>query len=192
MEPPIPEVLTLERAVALALARNPNVAVARDTIEMAETQNRFERAISSPAVMVGGGYQRSGPNHSLNIAVSIPLPIFDRNQGGILRSAAAMRRAENLADAVRNRIELEIWRASNALEVDREKLDYIRSQQLQPAEEASQVALAAYRLGGAPLMDYLDVQRRYRDTMRIYNQALFDERISRLALAAAVGTGEIR
>jgi len=57
------------------------------------------------------------------------------------------------------------------------------------AEEASEVTLAAYRLGGVPLMDYLDAQRRYRDTMRIFNQALFEERASRFALAAAIGKG---
>ena len=91
-----------------------------------------------------------------------------------------------------NRIELEIRQAYNALQVNQERVEYIRSQQLQQAEKASRVTLAAYRLGGAPLMDYLDAQRRYRDTMRVFNQALFDERVSRFALAAAIGKGEIQ
>ena len=132
----------------------------------------------------------NGPDNSLVLGVTIPLPFFDRNQGGVLRSEAEMRRAENLAAATRNRIELEIRQAYNAFQINSERVEYIRSQQLQQAEKASQVTMAAYRLGGAPLMDYLDAQRRYRDTMRVFNQALFEERASRFGLAAAIGKGE--
>ena len=39
-------------------------------------------------------------------------------------------------------------------------------------------------------MNYLDAQRRYRDTMRVLNQALFDERLSVFQLAAAIGGGD--
>lgn len=176
----------------IASSERPDLRAAITEMERASAQNRFQRAISSPNVTVGGGYQRSGPNHSLVVGVTVPLQIFDRNQGGILTSEAEIRRAQNLAAAVRNRIELEIRQAYNALQVNQERIEYIRSQQLQQAEKASQVTLAAYRLGGAPLMDYLDAQRRYRDTMRVFNQALFDERVSRFALAAAIGKGEIQ
>lgn len=176
----------------IASSERPDLRAALTEMERASAQNRFQRAISSPNITVGGGYQRSGPNHSLVVGVTVPLQIFDRNQGGILTSEAEIRRAQNLAAAVRNRIELEIRQAYNALQVNQERVEYIRSQQLQQAEKASRVTLAAYRLGGAPLMDYLDAQRRYRDTMRVFNQALFDERVSRFALAAAVGKGEIQ
>ena len=82
------------------------------------------------------------------------------------------------------------WLVRRGHEVNRKRVEYIRSQQVRQAEQASEVTLAAYRLGGVPLMDYLDAQRRYRDTMRVYNQALYDERTSRFALAAAIGKGE--
>ncbi len=48
-------------------------------------------------------------------------------------------------------------------------------------------ALAA--LGGATLIDCLDAQRTYLDALRIYCQALFDERISVYELASAIGSG---
>lgn len=176
----------------IASSERPDLRAAVTELERASAQNRFQRAISSPNVTVGGGYQRSGPNHSLVVGVTVPLQIFDRNQGGILTSEAEIRRAQNLAAAVRNRIELEIRQAYNALQVNQERVEYIRSQQIQQADKASRVTLAAYRLGGAPLMDYLDAQRRYRDTMRVFNQALFEERVSRFALAAAIGKGETR
>jgi cobalt-zinc-cadmium efflux system outer membrane protein len=174
----------------LASAARPDLRAAQAEMQRAAAQNRFQRAISSPNITVGGGYKRSGPYNSLVFGVTIPLPIFDRNQGGVLRSEAETRQAGNLAAATRNQIELEIRQAYNAFQINRERVEYIRSQQLQQAEKASQVTMAAYRLGGAPLMDYLDAQRRYRDTMRVFNQALFDERASRFGLAAAIGKGE--
>jgi len=176
----------------LASTSRSDLRAAQAEIQRAVAQNRFQRAISSPNITVGGGYKRNGPDHSLVFSVTIPLPVFDRNQGGVLRSEAEYRRAENLAAATRNQIELEIRQAYNAFQINRERVEYIRSQQLQRAEKASQVTMAAYRLGGAPLMDYLDAQRRYRDTMRVFNQALFDERSSRFGLAAAIGKGEVQ
>ena len=176
----------------IASSLRPDLSAALTEMERTSAQNRSQRAISSPNVTVGGGYQRSGRDHSLVVGVTVPLPIFDRNQGGILTSEAEIRRAQNLAAAMRNQIELEIRQAYNALQVNRERVEYIRSQQLERAGETSQVTLAAYRLGGAPLMDYLDAQRRYRDTVRVFNQALFDERVSRFALAAAIGKGGIQ
>jgi len=174
----------------LAFVSRPDLRAAEAEMQRSVAQNRFQRAISSPNITVGGGYKRNGPDNSLVLGVTIPLPFFDRNQGGVLRSEAEIRRAENLAAATRNRIELEIRQAYNTFQINSERVAYIRSQQLQQAEKASQVTMAAYRLGGAPLMDYLDAQRRYRDTMRVFNQALFEERASRFGLAAAIGKGE--
>jgi len=175
----------------LASRLRPDYQAAQAELERAFAQNRFQRAISSPNITVGGGYRREGRDDGLIFGVTIPLPVFDRNQGGVIRSQAEIRRGRNLAAAAQNRIELEIQQAYNAYQVNRERVKYIRSQQLKQAEEASRVTLAAYRLGGTPLMDYLDAQRRYRDTVRVYNQALFDERVSRFALAAAIGKGEV-
>ncbi len=176
----------------IASAVRPDLRAALAEMDRSAAQNRFQRAISSPNITLRGGYKRNGPDNSLVVGITIPVPVFDRNQGGILRSEAEIRRSGNLAAAARIRIELEIRQAHNALRVNRERVEYIRSQQLGQAEKASEVTLAAYQLGGAPLMDYLDSQRRYRDTMRVYNQALFDERISRFALAAAIGRGEVQ
>jgi len=173
----------------IASTARPDLKAALAEIERSEAQNRFERAVTSPNITVGGGYKRNGRINSVVARMVIPLAIFNRNQGGVLRSGAEIRQAENLAAAARNRIELEIRQAYNALQVNRERVEYIRSQQLRQSEKASQVTLDAYRLGGAPVMDYLDAQRRYRDTIRVFNQALFDERVSRFVLAAAVGVG---
>lgn len=186
----IPITVSGAEVVRLANDRRPDMRAAMAELERSSAQNRLQRAISSPTITVGGGYKRDGPDHSLVAGVTVPLAIFNRNQGEIMRSEAEMRQAENLLAAMRNRIALEVRQAFNAVIVNRERVEYIRSRQVKQAEEASRVTLAAYRLGGAPLMNYLDAQRQYRDTMRVLNQAVFDERVSLFALAAAIGTGD--
>jgi outer membrane protein TolC len=47
--------------------------------------------------------------------------------------------------------------------------------------------LASYRLGSANLIDFLDAQRAFRDTLRTYNRALYDQRVSLFQLASATG-----
>jgi outer membrane protein TolC len=62
-----------------------------------------------------------------------------------------------------------------------------------PARESRDIVLAAYRLGTADLIDFLDAQRAFRDTARTYNRALYDQRVSLFQLSAATGVaGSIR
>lgn len=181
---------SISELYVVASHQRPDFRAARSEIERTTAQNRLQRAIASPNITVGGGYKRNGPDNSLVFGITVPIPIFNRNQGGVIRAEAEARQAENLAAATQNRIELEIRQAYNAFEINRERVEYIRSQQLHRAESASAMTLAAYRLGGMPLMDYLDAQRSYRDTVRVFNQALYDQRRSEFALAAAIGEGE--
>lgn len=173
-----------------ALGMRPDLRAALAQLERASAQQKVERAVANPNVSVRGGYQRADQDHSLVAEIAIPLTIFDRNQGEIMRSNAEAQQAESLLAAARLRIALEVRQAHNAVDVNRERVEYIRTQQVRQAREASQVTFAAYRLGGVPLMNYLDAQRRYRDTMRVLNQALFDERLSVFKLAAAIGGGQ--
>jgi cobalt-zinc-cadmium efflux system outer membrane protein len=155
----------------------------------ADTETRLQRANRASNITVGGGYKRNLNDNSYVLGITVPLKIFDRNEGGILRADADQRRAANLESVIQKEIELEVQQAYDSMEINRQRVEYIRSRHLKKAEEAGSVTLASYNLGGATLIDYLDSQRAYRDALRIYNQALFDERISLYELASAIGLG---
>lgn len=188
----LPVGLHVDDFLALASRERPDLRAAEAEIERSMAQNRLQRAIASPNITVGGGYKRNGPDDSLVLGITIPLNIFNRNQGGIIRAEAEGRRALHLAEATRNQLRLQVQQAFNSYQINQERVEYIRSEQLRQAEQASRVTLAAYRLGGMPLMDYLDAQRQYRDTARVFNQAMFDKQLSLFSLAAAVGKGELQ
>ncbi len=185
----LPPRFTFSQLKKLAREHRPDLAAALREEQRADTETRLQSAIRSPNLTVGGGYKRNGLDNSLVFGLTVPVKLFNRNQGKILRAQAERRRAAHRAAAVRNRIELEIRKAVNAVEINRKRVEYIENQHLKRAEKTRALTLEAYRMGGATLMDYLDAQRRYRDTVRIYNRALYERRISLYELAGAVGTG---
>ncbi len=188
-EPGLPPAAPLPELLKIAMERRPDMASRLEEKRRADTETLLQRALRSPNVTVGGGYKRSGDYNSFVLGVTIPLKIFNRNEGEILRADAEQEQAANLVAAVRKDIELDVQKAYNAVEVNRQRVEYIRSQHIKKAEDASRVTLASYNLGGSTLMDYLDAQRTYRDALRIYNQALFDQRVSLYELANSIGLG---
>ena len=119
--------------------------------------------------------------------VTIPLPLFNQNQGGVARALAEQRIASSHATAAERQVTLEVQQAVNAVEINRERVSYIERDILTNSREARDVMLASYRLGSADLIDLLDAQRAFRDTLRTYNRALYEQRISLVELGAAVG-----
>jgi outer membrane protein, heavy metal efflux system len=188
-EPGLPPAAPLNELLRIAMQQRPDMASRLEEKKRADTETSLQRALRSPNVTVGGGYKRSGSYNSFVFGVTIPLKIFNRNEGAILRVDAEQMQAANLVAAVRKVIELDVQQAYNAVEVNCQRVEYIRTQHIKKAEEVSRVTLASYNLGGATLMDYLDAQRTYRDALRIYNQALFDQRVSLYELANSIGLG---
>jgi cobalt-zinc-cadmium efflux system outer membrane protein len=188
-EPGLPPREPLPELLRMAFARRPDMASVVEEKKRADTEARLQRALRSPNITIGGGYKRNVIDNTIVFGVTVPLKIFNRNEGEIVRANAEQMRASNLVAAIRKEIELDVHQAYNATEVNRRRVEYIGSQYMKMAEEASRVTLQSYNLGGATVIDYLDAQRTYRDALRVYNQALFDERISLYELASSICSG---
>ena len=172
---------------AEALAQRPDLRAAQTQVQRADTETLLQRALRTPNMTVGAGYQRNFGADAFVFGVTVPLPIFNKNQGAIARAEAERRQAANLAVAAATDVLLDVQQAVNAVDVTRARVQYIEREYLQPARESRDIVLAAYRLGSANLMDYLDAQRAFRDTLRTYNRALYERRLGLFQLAAATG-----
>jgi cobalt-zinc-cadmium efflux system outer membrane protein len=168
-------------------ANRPDLVAVRRDVERAETETRLQRALRTPNVTIGGGYRRDFGTNAVVFGVTIPLPIAGRNQGGVARAEAERRLAANRLAATEVAVQLDVQQAFNAVDVNRTRVEYIEREVLKNARESRDIVLASYRLGAADLIDFLDAQRAFRDTLRTYNRALFDERISLFQLKAALG-----
>ena len=171
----------------LGIDLRPDLLAAREELRRAETQTRLQRALRSPNVTVGGGYRRDFGTNAVVFGVTVPLPLWNRNQGGVARAAAERQLAASNLATVEFDVRLDIQQAVNALETNRARAEYIERQILASARESRDVVSESYRLGAADLIDFLDAQRAFRDTLRTYNRALFDYRVSVFELEAARG-----
>lgn len=187
LEGGIPPLLSLAELERQALAKRPDLMASIFEQRRADTETLRQRAIRSPNITVGAGYKRNLNENSVVFGVTIPLKIFNRNEGGIARAAAERDRAENLSTSTRYEVLLDIRKAYNAVEINRERVAYIEKESIKKADESRQIVTAAYRLGGIDLINLLDAERAYRETRKIYNQALFDHRMSLYELGSAIG-----
>ena len=183
----IPPLLALDELERQALRKRPDLKASMLERQRADTETLRQRAIRSPNITVGGGYKRNLNENSVVYGVTIPLKIFNRNDGGIARALAEQERAGNLAVQTTNQILLEIRKAYNAVQIHRERVTYIEKESIKKADETQQIVTASYRLGGADLITLLDAERAYRETRKLYNQALYDYRMSLFELGTAIG-----
>lgn len=170
-----------------AMAQRPDLMAAIYQERWLDTETNRQRAIRSPNITVGAGYKRDLAENAVVFGLTIPLQIFNRNKGGIARALAERERAKSLAAQARNLILLEVRKAFNAVEVNRERLGYIEKESLEKAKQSREIVREAYRLGGTDLINLLDAERAYQETLKTYNQARFDYRMSLYELAGAVG-----
>jgi len=156
--------------------------------QRAEADAKLQHALRIPPFSLGGGWQRDFGTNAIVVRATVPLALWNRNEGGRSRAAAERRLAASRTSAASAAAELEVQLARNAVESGRARVAVIASEYVKNAREARDIVLAAYRTGAATLIDYLDAQRAFRDAQRAEHRARFDYRVSVFELEAAVGT----
>ncbi len=102
------------------------------------------------------------------MSVSVPLRIFDRNQGEKARTQIDIRRNERLRDATQAPVFSDVDSAYATLAGTLSLLRPYRDKYLKLAEDSRNTIAFSYQSGGASLLDYLDAQKAYRDTRLAY------------------------
>lgn len=153
----------------------------------------FQKALGVPDLVPFVGYQRQSDlgldtrTSFVNFGVTVGLPLFDRNQGEVSRARADLTREEELEPAVRQQVTVEVRRARETYLRERRRIEFFEDTYLRTAQQARDIAEAAYRMGGETLINFLDASRVYRETLHAYNRAVRDESVARYALERALG-----
>lgn len=132
-------------------------------------------------------YQRIGSDNTFGVGVSVPLRVFDRNQGEIERTRAEVERADHLRDGAVSQARSEVETALASVLTEREKVRRLGEVYLPRAERVRATVEFAYRRGGLSVLDLLDAQRTYRETALEYTRALGNYWNAVYQLEAAVG-----
>ena len=154
--------ITLAQAEQDALAARPDYLAARQGVTLADANVKLAGAGGTTDPTIGGEYERTATYNSVGFQISIPLRIFDRNQGEKERTRFEAQSSRFAEIAARNQVLNDVdqaWAAYDAA------LDLAKRYNSHYTDEAGRVRENlefSYRHGGATLLDYLDALRDYR------------------------------
>jgi cobalt-zinc-cadmium efflux system outer membrane protein len=180
----------------LALSTRPDLR----SLELGQARTladlRLQEAIGRIDYTVGAEYRRqqgiAGRSNSLGFFVTAPLPILNRNQGEIARAGAEHDQLTQQTAAIRAQILADVDIAYREYMTNRELVAAIERDLIQPATSARDISTYTYRAGGSSLLELLDAQRAFNDTMQSYLDAQTGLRRAVARLNAAVGMEVMR
>ncbi len=170
-----------------ALDRRPDVLAARANIEAARAGLRLQRANARTDYSLYFGYKRTEGFNTMMGGIQYDLPWRNRNQGNIESASASIREAEARLAATEAIARAEIEAAHAEYMIRRRQVQDFIERFRQQANETSQIAQAAYRLGGADLLRLLDAERLHIEIEILSVQAAAQYRQSQAALQSAMG-----
>jgi cobalt-zinc-cadmium efflux system outer membrane protein len=170
-----------------ALDRHPVLRRQQHVVEQAEFTIEQERASRMPTVAVIGQYHREAGDESIVAGLSVPLPIWYRRQGEIGAAMGVYRQTQAERARVQQELEQTITQHFQEVRTAQEQMQVFEQGLLFQAKEALDIAQFSFRHGVASLLEVIDAQRVYRQTLLEYAQARADHSIALARLERAVG-----
>jgi len=183
----VKQALELDRMVTQGLDQHPTLRRLSKLAEQAEHTLRFERESRVPNISVQGQYHREAGDESMTAGLRIPLPLWYRRQGEIETALGAKHRAEAERLRAQNELEQAITQYTQDVRTAQDQLHVFETGLLKQAEQTLTVARTSFRQGAASLLDVLDAQRVYRETLFEYAHVRADLSIAFVRLERAVG-----
>ncbi len=166
--------LPMEEYRNLAVDNRPDLKAASQQVELAVSTHNLAIANGStdPTFSVWWSHNPSFSNpfasETVGGSISIPLRIFDRNQGEKARSQVDVRRNQRLRDAARAQVFNDVDSAYVTLVGTLNLLRPYKTKYIPLSIDVRERVAFSYRNGAASLLDYLDAEKSYRDTRLAY------------------------
>ena len=183
-----PVLVTLEEVQAKALQFRPDLRAAVLGVNAANSQYALAKANGKQDPTISANYSHVNGLSAATWSFSIPLAIFDRNQGNIAQSRIAIRQAEEQQKAASGQVFTDVRDAYEGLQESAQIAQLFRGTYLQVAQHSREISEYAYRRGALALLDFLDAERSYRATELAYRQSVAAYLQALEQLRQAVGT----
>jgi cobalt-zinc-cadmium efflux system outer membrane protein len=192
LAPPPPPVDELQK---VALAERPDVAAVRLGVSLAEAAFKLAKANAYSDIYVlwqPYTYQDNAPyglkgQVSWAVGVTVPIPIYNRNQGGIERAKINITQSEvQLSDAQRQ-LMIDVEKAIQEYEVSRRLVADLRDNVIPDARQVRDAAMRLWQGGETSMLNFLQAQLDFNDVVKQYVDTAIRHRQSMLDLNTAVG-----
>jgi cobalt-zinc-cadmium efflux system outer membrane protein len=180
--------LSLDALETRALDYRPDLRAAIQGVTAANSQHSLARANGKQDVTLSVNYSHVNGISGSTFYVSVPLPIFDRNQGEIARTQFAITQVQEQKKAVEGQALTDVRDAWEGVQTNERVVQVYLSGNLDTSKKSRDISEYAYQRGSASLLDFLDAERSYRATQVGYLQALAAYLTSIEQVRQAVGT----
>ena len=168
-----PEVPSFE-ALSDRMADNPEMARWLVEIERHRASLEMERAGRFPDVTLSGGVRYVNPTDdwAFVAGLSVPIPLFDRNQGATLEAQYRLAKTEEQRRALHVRVQAALASTYQRLSSARNEAISLKNDVLPGARSAFEATGEGFRQGKFGYLDVLDAQRTFFEAQARYTEAL--------------------
>ncbi|MBO0724706.1 MAG: TolC family protein, partial [Blastocatellia bacterium] len=138
-------------------------------------------------ILVGTFYQHIGSDNTVGVNVSFPLLVYNKGYAAISQAQAQQESAISLARDAELQAITDVEKAYLAYQSARRILDIYSSTTIERAGRLKTIAALSYKEGATSLLDLLDAERCYNQTISSYNQARADYQSAIWQLEQAIG-----
>jgi cobalt-zinc-cadmium efflux system outer membrane protein len=163
------------------------IALAEANVRLAEA-NRFADLylLYQPYTFQNNAPFNTKSAHSWAVGMTVPLPVYNRNQGNILRARITVAQVQlDLADRERQ-VALEVRKAAREYEVTRAAVERVERGLLPSARRVLDTTVVQFNEGEVDALAFLNAQRSYNDIVRQYRDTVVRHRRSMLRLNSTV------
>ena len=172
----------------IALDNRPDLRAAMQSVDKATTDHRLAVSNGSTDPTFGFDFGRNPPiDQYFGVSVSIPLRIFDRNQGEKLRTQLDIDRNQKLFDATQAQVFSDVDSAYAMVDSNLILLRPYKSKYLDLAVRVRETVRFSYEHGGASLLDFISAETEYRSVQLNYLNLVGTYLVSAGQLNLAVG-----
>ncbi|ABQ27519.1 TolC family protein [Geotalea uraniireducens] len=181
-----------------ALAKRPDIMGLEAEKAKGDAEIALAQAERIPNITAGFGYQRENTaievagsdvkdrDNLIGLKLSIPIPLFDRNQAGIREAQARKGSAENRYAFARVTAEREVEAAFARLATAEKSLSIYTREIIPQLEENLKLVQEAYRLGEVGILTVIEEQKKFFEVNDGYLTALHDRQTALVKLETAV------
>jgi cobalt-zinc-cadmium efflux system outer membrane protein len=192
---PLPELPPRETLVQEAIRARPDLAAFRLGVDRAAADLRLAEAnrFENPFLLVQPyTFQDNAPfdrrsAHSWAVGVTVPLPVYNRNQGNIQRARLTVGQTQLQVEELERRIQSEVQREERLLAVTGSAIRRLEQSSLPRAEQTLRTSRERLAAGEEDLIAYLGALRDYNEIVRQYRDTLVRHRRAMLRLNTVLG-----
>jgi outer membrane protein, heavy metal efflux system len=188
------EPLPIDQALAVAVQNRPDIGALRIRVDAQRAGAHSEDRKAYPTVVTQLGYTHQYQEslgfpdaNSWNTAVTMAVPLFDRNQGNRAKATSAVIQAQEELRSGEVELRAELEAAIQELHTARETALSVEQEQLKLESAVRDSVRHSFETDKASMADMLEAEHEYRDTYRLFITSRADYWRALFKFDAAIG-----